>query len=92
MWLGKNEFEVHCLIADMHTTEGVLGYDFLGLNQCVVDAGNKTLHLDSGEIILLQQSLQNLNLPTQVVGVVMSEMVRVPALAKLGNSTRCHEF
>ena len=83
VWLDKNEFEVHCLIADIHTAEGILGRDFLGPNQCVVDAGNKTLHLGSGEIIPLQQPLQNSNNPTQVVGVVMSETVRVPSFSEV---------
>ena len=83
VWLGKNEFEVHCLIADIHTAEGILGRDFLGPNQCIVDAGNKTLRLGSGEIIPLQQPLQNLNPPTQAVGVVMSETVRVPAFSEV---------
>ena len=83
VWLGKNEFEVHCLIADIHTAEGILGHDFLGPNQCIVDTGNKTLCLGSGEIIPLQQPLQNLNPPTQVVGVVMSEAVRVPAFSEV---------
>ena len=83
VWLDENEFEVHCLIADIHTAESILGHDFLGPSQCVVDAGNKTLHLGSGEIIPLQQPLQNSNNPTQVVGVVMSETVRVPAFSEV---------
>ena len=81
--VGQERIEVHCLIADIHTAEGILGRDFLGPNQCVVDAVNKTLHLGSGEIIPLQQPRHNSNTPTQVVGVVMSEMVRVPAFSEV---------
>ena len=66
-----------------YTAEGILGRDFLGPNQCIVDTGNKTLRLGSGEIIPLQQPLQNLNPPTQVVGVVMSETVRVSAFSEV---------
>ena len=59
VWLGENEFEIRCLIADIHTTEGILGHDFLGSNQCIVDTGKKTLYLGSREVIPLQQPLQN---------------------------------
>ena len=53
VWLGKNEFEVYCLIVDIHTAEDILGCDFLGPNQCIVETGNKTLRLGSGETIPL---------------------------------------
>ncbi len=65
---GKNELEIHSLIADIHTTEGILRCDFLGPNQCIVDTGRKTLYLGSGEVIPLQQPLRNqeaLSTPTQ---------------------------
>ena len=47
VWLGDNEFEIHCLclIADIHIADGSLVYDFLRSNQCIVDTENKTLLL-----------------------------------------------
>ena len=77
--VGK-PFLVDFVVVAVLRTQSILGLDFMEINQCVVNAGQKTLHLKG--LGVLMQTAPSASCITQS-SVALQESSRVPAFSEM---------
>ena len=80
--LGRQQYLVEMVVADLRT-EGILGLDFLEINQCAIDLPHGTMRLKGKDQPISLYRTRNTMHQTENVSIVLSNDISIPGCTEI---------